>query len=93
MSKACLPHMKLTGPTEGAAIINITATLQDRATPFQAHAASAKAGIDVMTNTLGVEWAEYGIRTIGLAPMALRHCLHRRVVLLQRPHERFDAAL
>lgn len=68
MSKACLPHMKLTGPTEGAAIINITATLQDRATPFQAHAASAKAGIDVMTNTLGVEWAEYGIRTIGLAP-------------------------
>ena len=30
--------------------------------------ASAKAGIDVMTNTLGVEWAEYGIRTVGLAP-------------------------
>ena len=27
-----------------------------------------KAGIDVMTNTLGVEWAEYGIRTVGLAP-------------------------
>ena len=21
-----------------------------------------------MTNTLGVEWAEYGIRTVGLAP-------------------------
>ena len=68
MSKACLPHMKVHGPEEGAVIINITATLQDRATPFQAHAASAKAGIDVMTHTLGVEWAEYGIRTIGLAP-------------------------
>ena len=68
MSKACLPHLKKTGRAEGAVIINITATLQDQATPFQAHAASAKAGIDVMTNQLGVEWGEYGIRTIGLAP-------------------------
>lgn len=68
MSKAALPHMKRTGPNDGACIVNITAYLQDRATPFQAHAASAKAGIDVMTNTLGVEWAEYGIRCVGLAP-------------------------
>ena len=68
MSRAALPHMKVTGPTDGAVIINITATIQDSATPFQAHAASAKAGIDVLTNTLGVEWGEYGIRTIGLAP-------------------------
>ena len=29
---------------------------------------SAKAGIDVLTNTLGTEWAEYGIRAIGIAP-------------------------
>jgi len=71
MSRAALPHLKVTGPTDGAVIINITATLQDHATPFQAHAASAKAGIDVLTNTLGVEWAEYGIRTIGLAPGAI----------------------
>lgn len=68
MSRAALPHMKVTGPDDGAVIINITATLQDSATPFQAHAASAKAGIDVLTNTLGVEWGEYGIRTVGLAP-------------------------
>jgi len=68
MSRAALPHLKVTGPTDGAVILNISATLQDHATPFQAHAASAKAGIDVLTNTLGVEWAEYGVRTIGLAP-------------------------
>ena len=42
MSKACLPHLKETGRKDGAVIINITATLQDFATPFQAHAASAK---------------------------------------------------
>lgn len=68
MSKAALPHLKKTGVETGAVIINITAFLQDMVTPFQMHAASAKAGIDVMTNTMGVEWAEYGIRTIGLAP-------------------------
>merc|ERR1719247_2024197 len=60
--------MKQTGPADGAVIVNITAYLQDFASPFQAHAASAKAGIDVLTNTLGVEWAQYGIRTVGLAP-------------------------
>jgi peroxisomal 2,4-dienoyl-CoA reductase len=68
MSKSCLPHLKQTGRTDGSVIVNITATLQDQATPFQSHAAAAKAGIDVLTNQMGVEWAEYGIRTIGLAP-------------------------
>ena len=68
MSKACLPYLKTTGRTDGSVIINITATLQDQATPFQSHAAAAKAGIDVLTNQMGVEWGEYGIRTLGLAP-------------------------
>jgi len=70
MSKAALPHLKRSGMQPGgdAVIINITATLQDITTPFQTHAAAAKAGIDVLTNQLGVEWAEYGIRAIGIAP-------------------------
>mmetsp|Transcript_3122 Transcript_3122/g.7512 ORF Transcript_3122/g.7512 Transcript_3122/m.7512 type:complete len:324 (+) Transcript_3122:46-1017(+) len=68
MARAVLPHMKRTAPTDGGCIVNITATLQDKATTFQLHAAAAKAGIDVATNTLGVEWGEYGIRTVGIAP-------------------------
>ena len=36
MCKAVLPHMKKTGPQDGAVIVNITAFLQDIATPFQA---------------------------------------------------------
>jgi 2,4-dienoyl-CoA reductase [(3E)-enoyl-CoA-producing], peroxisomal len=70
MSRACLSHLKKTGAQSNgdAVIVNITATLQDMATPFQFHAASAKAGIDVLTNTIGTEWAEYGIRCVGLAP-------------------------
>ena len=41
MSKACLPHLKKTGSRSNgdAVIVNITATLQDHATPFQFHAA------------------------------------------------------
>eukprot|EP00808_Paulinella_micropora_P011342 g13202.t1 len=68
MSRAALPWLQQAGRARGAVIINITATLQDLATPFQTHAACAKAGIDVLTQQLGVEWAEYGIRVIGLAP-------------------------
>eukprot|EP00299_Pterocystis_sp_00344_P003427 c1408_g1_i1.p2 GENE.c1408_g1_i1~~c1408_g1_i1.p2 ORF type:complete len:289 (-),score=63.92 c1408_g1_i1:26-892(-) len=65
MCKACLPFLKVAAQP---CIINITATLQLKATPFQLHAAAAKAGVDVLTQTLGVEWAEYGIRCVGIAP-------------------------
>lgn len=68
MSKACFPHLKNAQARGGGLIINITATLQYTAMPFQVHAASAKAGIDVLTNTLGLEWGEYGIRVVGIAP-------------------------
>ena len=69
MAKAALPHLKKAGAEHGlACIINITATLQYKATPFQFHASAAKAGIDVLTNNIGVEWAEYGIRCVGIAP-------------------------
>jgi peroxisomal 2,4-dienoyl-CoA reductase len=104
MSKACLPHLKKSGQATGdSIIINITATLMNTATPFQMHAASAKAGINVLTQvcsplsaqpvqrfpplypplcvryrrtsclrvraqSMGLEWAEYGIRVVGIAP-------------------------
>eukprot|EP01064_Diplonema_japonicum_P016289 TRINITY_DN24295_c0_g1_i1.p1 TRINITY_DN24295_c0_g1~~TRINITY_DN24295_c0_g1_i1.p1 ORF type:complete len:308 (+),score=85.52 TRINITY_DN24295_c0_g1_i1:39-962(+) len=66
MSKAALPW--LSQAKNGSCVINISATLQYTAMPFQAHAASAKAGIDVLTNTFGTEWAEYGVRCVGIAP-------------------------
>eukprot|EP01125_Pyxidicula_operculata_P019481 TRINITY_DN7077_c0_g4_i1.p1 TRINITY_DN7077_c0_g4~~TRINITY_DN7077_c0_g4_i1.p1 ORF type:complete len:294 (-),score=63.61 TRINITY_DN7077_c0_g4_i1:291-1172(-) len=65
MCKASLEALKKSG--EGV-IINISATLHYKACPFQVHAASAKAGIDSLTTTLGVEWGEYGIRVVGIAP-------------------------
>jgi len=65
---AALPYLKREPGKGTSVIINITATLHYRAIPFQVHAASAKAGIDVVTQTLGVEWGHYGIRVVGIAP-------------------------
>ena len=52
----------------GGQILNITATLQYHGTPFQVHAASAKAAVDVQTRTMAVEWGPLGIRVNGIAP-------------------------
>ena len=65
MAKAALPELK---KTQGL-IINITATLYYKANPFQFHASAAKAGIDVLTNSAGVEWgADYGVRAVSIVP-------------------------
>lgn len=76
MSIAAVPALSLTknprtiAPTAGPpVIVNISATLQYKGTPFQAHACAAKAGIDALTRTLGVEFAsEHGVRVVGVAP-------------------------
>ena len=49
-------------------IVNISATLHYGATWFQVHASAAKAAIDSVTRTLGMEWGSEGIRTVGVAP-------------------------
>ncbi|KAJ8037078.1 Peroxisomal 2,4-dienoyl-CoA reductase [Holothuria leucospilota] len=52
----------------GGVIVNISATLQLRGVPFQAHASSAKAAVDTLTKCLAVEWGRLGIRVVGVAP-------------------------
>lgn len=49
-------------------IINISATLQCPATHWQAHASAAKAAVDSLTRSLALEWGEYRIRVVGIAP-------------------------
>jgi len=73
MCKTLLPYLKKSAQAKaGGVIINITATLHYTAMPFQIHASSAKAGIDVITQTLAVEWGYYGIRVVGIAPGPIR---------------------
>jgi NAD(P)-dependent dehydrogenase (short-subunit alcohol dehydrogenase family) len=63
-SKAAFVELKKTKGT----IINISATLHYKTTPWQTHASAAKAGVDSITQSLAHEWGEFGIRCNGIAP-------------------------
>jgi 2,4-dienoyl-CoA reductase [(3E)-enoyl-CoA-producing], peroxisomal len=52
----------------GGVVVNISATLHYGATWFQAHASAAKAAVDSLTRSLGLEWGSYGVRVVGIAP-------------------------
>lgn len=53
---------------EDAVVINISATLHHGATWWQAHASAAKAAVDSLTRSLGLEWGSSNIRVVGIAP-------------------------
>jgi 2,4-dienoyl-CoA reductase [(3E)-enoyl-CoA-producing], peroxisomal len=59
---------KPNAPDHDPIIINISATLQCPATHWQTHASAAKAAVDSLTRSLALEWGEYRIRVVGIAP-------------------------
>jgi NAD(P)-dependent dehydrogenase (short-subunit alcohol dehydrogenase family) len=52
----------------GASIINISAPQAMHATPLQAHVCAAKAGVDMLTRVLCLEWGSEGIRINSIIP-------------------------
>lgn len=62
--KAAFPHLKV----PGASLINISAPQGQRAMWGQAHACAAKAGIDMLTQCLALEWGAKGIRVNAVSP-------------------------
>lgn len=54
--------------TDSALILNVSATLHYGATWYQAHPSAAKAAIDSLTRSMALEWGEFGIRVVGVAP-------------------------
>jgi 2,4-dienoyl-CoA reductase [(3E)-enoyl-CoA-producing], peroxisomal len=81
-STAALPELRRAAAGAGASssstnrpypvVINISATLHYGATWFQAHACAAKAAVDALTRALALEWGEYGVRVVGVAPGPIR---------------------
>ena len=59
-------HPFLTKP--GAAIINISAPQAYNPMPLQVHVCAAKAGVDMVTRVLALEWGADGIRVNSIVP-------------------------
>ena len=55
----------------GASIINISATQAFIPMPLQAHVCAAKAGVDMLTKCLAIEWGSQGVRVNSIAPGAV----------------------
>ena len=64
-TQAVFPYMKAQG---GGRVVSTSMTLHYRGWPMMAHATAAKAGVDALTRTLAVEWAEHGVRVNAIAP-------------------------
>ncbi|WP_088282254.1 SDR family oxidoreductase [Ideonella sp. A 288] len=61
-----LAHAHLRQP--GACVIQISASQAFTPTPFQAHVCAAKAGVDMLTQVLALEWGGQGIRINSIVP-------------------------
>ncbi|MDJ0941579.1 MAG: SDR family oxidoreductase [Woeseiaceae bacterium] len=62
--KAAFPYLA----KPGASVINISAPQAYLAMPMQSHVCAAKAGVDMLTRTLALEWGPAGIRINSISP-------------------------
>ncbi len=62
--RSAYPHLR----RPGASVINISAPQAFVAMPAQSHVCAAKAGVDMLTRTLAIEWGGQGIRVNSIVP-------------------------
>ncbi len=55
----------------GAAVINISAPQAFTPMPLQSHVCAGKAGVDMITRTLAIEWGPQGVRINSIVPGAI----------------------
>mgnify|MGYP002777214646 CR=1 FL=1 len=63
-ARAAFEHLR----KPGASVINISAPQAYIPFALQAHVCAAKAGVDMLTRTLAIEWGALGIRVNSIAP-------------------------
>ena len=69
-TRAALQQMKTQG---SGVIVNNSSVIAWRAQEGQAHYAAAKAGVNALTRTAGVEGAKYGVRVNAVSPSIAMH--------------------
>lgn len=52
----------------GSIVINISAPQAFIPYPMQSHVCAAKAGVDMLTKTLALEWGQFGVRVVSISP-------------------------
>jgi NAD(P)-dependent dehydrogenase (short-subunit alcohol dehydrogenase family) len=62
--RAAYPHMR----RPGGSLINVSAPQAAVPMAFQVHVCAAKAGVDMVTRCLAIEWAPEGLRVNGVVP-------------------------
>ncbi|KAM5354587.1 hypothetical protein ACJ41O_001234 [Fusarium nematophilum] len=74
-AKSTMPYLlssaartKSTGPPTGGRIIFISATFHYTGMPYQAHVASAKAGVDALSATVALEYGPRGVTSNVISP-------------------------
>src|SRR4051812_15850349 len=65
--RAAFEHLR----RPGACVINISAMQAFTPMPMQAHVCAAKAGVDMLTKCLAIEWGPQGVRVNSIAPGAV----------------------
>ena len=63
-ARACYPHLR----APGASIINISAPQAVKPMIDQVHACAAKAGVNMLTKCLALEWGPKGVRVNAISP-------------------------
>jgi glucose 1-dehydrogenase len=65
---------------DGGVVINISSIHERIPRKGLAHYAAAKAGVKMLTRSLALEWAEYGIRVVGISPGAIETDINKEAL-------------